>query len=77
MFLRFAFCLLAVIFVAGISPLLLQINAWGGFSLVKGVMECKKEAARMMVRHGAVLMRGGGRKEGGKRTEGGGELIAR
>ncbi len=39
-------------------------------------MECRKEAARMMVRHGAVLMRGGGRKEGGKRTEGGGELIA-
>jgi hypothetical protein len=77
MFLRFVFCLLAVIFVAGISPLLLQINAWGGFSLVRGVMECRKEAARMMVRHGAVLMRGGGRKEGGKRTEGGGELIAR
>jgi hypothetical protein len=30
----------------------------------------------MMVRHGAVLMKGGGRKKGGKRTEGGGELIA-
>jgi hypothetical protein len=29
----------------------------------------------MMVRHGVVLMRGGGRKEGGKRTEGGGEHI--
>jgi hypothetical protein len=39
-------------------------------------MECRKEAARMMVRHGAILTRGGGRKEGGKRTEGGGELIA-
>ncbi len=50
-------------------------NAWGGFSLGRGVMECRKEAVRMMVRHGAVLMRGGGRKEGGKRTEGGGELI--
>jgi hypothetical protein len=75
MFLRFAFCLLAIIFAVGISPLLLQINAWGGFYLVRGVMECRKEAARMMVRHGAVLMRGGGRKEGGKRTEGGGELI--
>jgi hypothetical protein len=72
---RFAFCLLVVIFTAGISPLLLQINAWGGFSLVRGVMECRKEAAQMMVRHGAVLMRGGGRKEGGKRTEGGGEHI--
>jgi hypothetical protein len=75
MFLRFAFCLLAVIFAARISPLLLQINAWGGFSLVRGVMECRKEAVRMMVSHGAVLMRGGGRKEGDKRTEGGGELI--
>ncbi len=51
-------------------------NAWGGFSLGRGVMECRKEAARMMVRNGVVLMRGGGRKEGGKRTEGGGELIA-
>jgi hypothetical protein len=47
----------------------------GRLSLVRGVMECKKEAARMMGRHGAVLMRGGGRKEGGKRTEGGGEPI--
>jgi hypothetical protein len=77
MFLRFAFCLLTVIFAARISSLLLQINAWGGFSLVRGVMECRKEAARMMVRHGAVLMRGGGRKEGSKRTKGGGELIPR
>jgi len=51
-------------------------NAWGGFSLGRGVMECRKEAVRMMMRHGVVLMRGGGRKEGGKRTEGGGELIA-
>jgi len=51
-------------------------NAWGGFSLGRDVMECRKEAAQMMVRHGAVLMRGGGRKEGGKRTKGGGELIA-
>ncbi len=49
----------------------------GGFFLVRGVMECRKEAAQMMVRHGAVLMRGSGRKKGGKRTEGGGELIAR
>jgi hypothetical protein len=40
-------------------------------------MECKKEATRMMVRDGAVLMRGGGRKEGGKRTEGGGEELER
>jgi hypothetical protein len=39
-------------------------------------MEYKKEAAPMMVRDGAVLMRGGGKKEGGKRTRGGGELIA-
>jgi hypothetical protein len=76
LFWRFSVCLLAVIFAVGIAPLLLQINAWGGFSLVRGVMECRKEAARMMVRHGAVLMTGGGRKEGGKRIEGGGELIA-
>jgi hypothetical protein len=34
----------------------------GRLSLGTGVMECRKEAARMMVRHGAVLMRGGGRK---------------
>jgi hypothetical protein len=40
-------------------------------------MECRKEAARMMVRDGTVLMRGGGRNEGGKRTESGGGLIAR
>jgi hypothetical protein len=39
-------------------------------------MECRKEAVQMMVRHGVVLMRGGGRKESGKRTEGGGELTA-
>jgi len=51
-------------------------NAWGGFSLGRGVMECKKEAARMMVMNGAVLMKEGGRNEGGKRTEGGGGLIA-
>jgi hypothetical protein len=30
----------------------------------------------MMVRNGAVLMREGGRNEGGKRIEGGGGLIA-
>ncbi len=51
-------------------------NAWGGFSLGKGVMECRKEAMRMMVSNGAVLMREGGKSEGGKRTEGGGGLIA-
>jgi len=39
-------------------------------------MECKKEAAPMMVRDGATLMRGAGRKEGGKRTWGGAKLIA-
>ncbi len=51
-------------------------NAWGGFSLGRGVMECRKEVARMMVRNGVVLMREGGRNEGGKKTEGGGGLIA-
>jgi hypothetical protein len=61
--------LLAVIFATGISPLLLQINAWGGFSFGKGVMECRKEAVRMMVRHGTVLMRGGGRKAATGRKE--------
>jgi hypothetical protein len=30
----------------------------------------------MMVRDGAALMRGGGRKEGGKRTGGGAKLQA-
>jgi len=39
-------------------------------------MECRKEAVPMMVRDGATLMRGAGRKEGGKRTWGGAELIA-
>jgi hypothetical protein len=39
-------------------------------------MECRKEVTRMMVRNGAVLMREGGRNEGGKRIEGGGGLIA-
>jgi hypothetical protein len=38
-------------------------------------MECRKEAARMMVRDGTVLMRGGGRNEGRKRTESGGGVI--
>jgi len=50
--------------------------AWGGFSLCWAVMECRKEAAPMMVRDGAALMRGGGRKEGGKRTGGGAKLQA-
>jgi len=54
--------LLAVIVAARIFPILLQINAWGGFSFGRGVMECRKEAVRMMVKHGAILMRGGGRK---------------
>jgi hypothetical protein len=39
-------------------------------------MECRKEAARMMVRDGAVLMRGGGRNKNGKRTESGGGVMA-
>ncbi len=38
-------------------------------------MECRKKVARMMVRDGAVLMKGGGRNEGGKRTESGSGLI--
>jgi hypothetical protein len=33
-------------------------------------MEYKEEAAPMMLRDGALLMRGGGRKAGGERTRG-------
>jgi len=32
-------------------------------------MECRKKAAQMMARHGAVLMRGGGRKVATGRKE--------
>jgi hypothetical protein len=39
-------------------------------------MECKKEATRMMVKNGAVLMRGGGKNKGGKRIEGCGGVMA-
>jgi hypothetical protein len=39
-------------------------------------MEYREEAALTMLRDGALLMRGGGRKKGGKRTGGRGELIA-
>jgi hypothetical protein len=37
-------------------------------------MEYREEAAPMMRRDGALLMRGGGRKKGGERTGGCGEL---
>jgi len=36
-------------------------------------MEYREEAAPMMLRDGAPLMRGGGRKKGGVRTGGRGE----
>jgi hypothetical protein len=66
MFLRFNFVLLAVIsFVAGISPLLLR-KMHGGLSLGVCDMKDRSEAARMMVRSGAALMRGGGRNDGGQ-----------
>jgi len=39
------------------------------FSFGRGVMECRKEAVRMMVRHGVVLMRGSGRKVATGRKE--------
>ncbi len=38
------------------------------------IMEYREEAAPMMLRDGALLMRGGGRKKGGERTGGRGEL---
>jgi hypothetical protein len=76
MILRFAFCFISRHLCSQNPSITTADNAWGGFSLGRGVMECRKEAARMMVRHGVVLMKGGGRKEGGKRTEGGVELIA-
>jgi hypothetical protein len=77
MFLRFAFCFFSRHFCSWNLSITATNNAWGGFSLGRGVMECRKEAARMMVRDGTVLMRGGGRTEGGKRTESGGGVIAR
>jgi hypothetical protein len=71
MFLRFNCGLLAVmIFAAGISPLLLYGNAWGGLSLGVSDMKYRSEATRMMVRSGAALMSGSERnaddKVGGK-----------
>jgi hypothetical protein len=39
-------------------------------------MEYREKAVPMMLKDGALLMRGGGRKERGKRTGGGSELIA-
>ncbi len=67
MFLRFNFVLLAVIsLAAGISPLLLQ-RMHGGFSLDVCDMKDRSEAARMIVRSGAELIRGGGRNDGGQR----------
>jgi hypothetical protein len=38
-------------------------------------MEYREEVTPMMLRDGALLMRGGGRKKGGARTGGRGELI--
>jgi hypothetical protein len=38
-------------------------------------MEYREEAAQMRLRDGALLMRGSGRKKGGVRTGGRGELI--
>ncbi len=76
MFLRFAFCFISRHFCSWNLSITAANNAWGGFSLGRGVMECRKEAVRMMVRDGTVLMRGGGRNEGGKRTESGGGVIA-
>jgi hypothetical protein len=37
-------------------------------------MEYREEAAPMMLKDGALLMRGGGRKKGDERTGGHGEL---
>jgi len=76
MFLRFAFCFISRYFCSRNLSIIAVENAWGGFSLGWGVMECRKEAARMMVRDGVVLMRGGGRNKGRKRTESGGGVIA-
>jgi hypothetical protein len=67
MFLRFNFVLLAIISLAtGIFPLLLQ-RMHGGFSLDVCDMKDRSEAARMIVRSGAALIRGGGRNDGGQR----------
>jgi len=76
MFLRFAFCFISRHFCSWNLSITAANNAWGGSSLGRGVMECRKEAARMMVRNGAILMRGGGRNEGGKRTKGCGGVMA-
>jgi hypothetical protein len=76
MFLTFAFCFISRHFCSRNLSITAADNAWGGFSLGWGVMECRKEAARMMVRDGAVLMRGGGRNKNGKRTESGGGVMA-
>ncbi len=40
------------------------------------IMEYREEATPMMLRDGALLMKGGGRKKGGERTGGRGELMA-
>ncbi len=61
---------------AEISPFTATDVAWGGFLSLWAIMEYREEAALTMLRDGALLMRGGGRKKGGKRTGGRGELIA-
>ncbi len=76
MFLRFVFCFISCHFCNWNLSITVADNAWGGFSLGRGVMECKKEATRMMVKNGAVLMRGGGKNKGGKRIEGCGGVMA-
>jgi hypothetical protein len=64
------FDLLAVISAAEISPLLLRMLHGEVFSLCWAIMEYMEEATSMMLRDGAPLMRGGGRKAGGERTRG-------
>jgi len=67
MFLRFAFCFISHHFYSWNLSITAADNAWGGFSLGRGVMECRKEVARMMMRNGTVLMRG--KEKGGRQTK--------
>jgi len=66
---------LAVIFHTEISPFTATDVAWGGFLSLWAIMEYREEAALMMLRDGALLMRGGGRKKDGARTGGRSELM--
>jgi hypothetical protein len=70
MLLRFAFWFISRHFHSQNLSITATDVAWGGFFSLWAIMEYREEASPMMLRDGALLMRGGGRKAGGERTRG-------